>query len=130
MACKPALPSPLQTALALCAKPGQAQGSLEMARPGLEPGTPRFSGTERQAGKSVESPANRGVTGRARCTSMPVVAVGCRRVKDVTAQPRPFHGGAAVPQGPGRGASAPRVRPASLTRPCLRTPQALTSTSL
>src|ERR1035441_2829863 len=30
-----------------------------MARPGLEPGTPRFSGTRRHAGKRRKSPANR-----------------------------------------------------------------------
>jgi len=37
-------------------RPGQLS---EMARPGLEPGTPRFSGTRRRAGRSPITPANR-----------------------------------------------------------------------
>jgi len=81
-------------------RPGQAaqkssqnppeQAKQEMARPGLEPGTPRFSGTRRQAEKSRKSPANRRVAGRARCTAIPVVAGGCPWVKDVAGPPRPF----------------------------------------
>lgn len=73
---KTALPAPLQTASPHAPKPAHVQASLEMARPGLEPGTPRFSGTRRWAEKSQESAANRRVANRARGATTPVVSGG------------------------------------------------------
>jgi hypothetical protein len=61
-----------------------------MARPGLEPGTPRFSGTRIWAGKRRKSPANRRVADPRCCTSIPVDWCSCPRVKDVARPPRPF----------------------------------------
>jgi hypothetical protein len=68
-----------------------------MARPGFEPGTPRFSGTRRWAGKGHKSPANRQVADRACSTLMPVVSGGCPWLKDVAGRPRPFRTGPGHP---------------------------------
>jgi hypothetical protein len=61
-----------------------------MARPGLEPGTPRFSGTGNWRRKSQKSPANRRVADRAYSTSIPVDCCSYPRLKDVAGPPRPF----------------------------------------
>jgi hypothetical protein len=61
-----------------------------MARGGLEPPTPRFSGTAEPAGKGHKSPANREVAGRTHCAAIPVVSRRCSRLKDVAGRPRPF----------------------------------------
>jgi hypothetical protein len=87
---KTALSAPLQTASPNAPKPAHVQASLEMARPGLEPGTPRFSGTRQRHRKAPKSPANRRVAGRARRVQIPVVAGSFPRLKDVAPAPRPF----------------------------------------
>lgn len=63
---------------------------FSMARPGFEPGTPRFSGTGNWCRKSQKSPANRPVADRAYSTSIPVDCCSYPRVKDVADPPRPF----------------------------------------
>jgi hypothetical protein len=85
-----ALPAPTSTASPTSSKPAHVQAPSEMARPRLELGTPRFSGTRRNAGKGPKSPANRRVADRARCAVIPVVAGSCPRLKDVAPVPRPF----------------------------------------
>ena len=90
MAHKTARPAPSGTASSAAPKPAHVQASSEMARPRLELGTPRFSGTPERAGKDPKSPANRRVAGWAACGSIPVVAGSCPRLKDVAAPPRPF----------------------------------------
>ena len=61
-----------------------------MARPRLELGTPRFSGTGSCPRKSHKSPANRRVADRGCSTSIPVDCCSYSRVKDVAGPPRPF----------------------------------------
>jgi hypothetical protein len=61
-----------------------------MARPGIEPGTPRFSGMPAIAGKDRKSPASRDTTDRVRSAAIPVDNRSCPRVKDVADPPRPF----------------------------------------
>jgi hypothetical protein len=85
-----AVPASSQTASSALSKPVHGQASLEMARPGLEPGTPRSSGTRIWAGKRRKSPANRRVAGRARGATISAVCRGCARVKDVAGRPRPL----------------------------------------
>jgi len=92
LARKTALSAPLFSASPASSKPAHTQGSLEMARPRLELGTPRFSGTSNWCRKSRESPANRRVAGRARSVSIPVDCRSCPRLKDVAGPPRPFAG--------------------------------------
>jgi hypothetical protein len=86
-------PPPTAAVRSVAVKPRSTAGHFPMARPGLEPGTPRFSGTPRSAGKSQESPGNQGVASRGCCAAIPVVSGGSGRVKDVAGRPRPFHGG-------------------------------------
>jgi hypothetical protein len=71
-------------------KPPDLQDGKEMARPGLEPGTPRFSGTGNLCRKRQKRPANRLVDDCVCSTSIPVVAGSCLRLKDVAPAPRPF----------------------------------------
>jgi hypothetical protein len=85
-----ALPAPPRTASSALSKPVRVQASLEMARPRLELGTPRFSGTGNRHRKSQKSPANRRVADRAYSASIPVDCRSCLRLKDVAGPPRPF----------------------------------------
>jgi hypothetical protein len=66
------------------------QESSQMARPRLELGTPRFSGTGNWCRKSQKSPANRPVADRACSTFIPVDCRRYPRVKDVAGLPCPF----------------------------------------
>jgi hypothetical protein len=50
----------LKVASSAYSKPARVQASSEMARPRLELGTPRFSGTVEPAGTGHKSPANPG----------------------------------------------------------------------
>lgn len=87
---KTALRAPPQTTSPFASKPARVQASLEMARLGIEPRTPRFSGTGNWARNSHESPANRPVAGRALSGAIPVVSGSFEGVKDVAGRPRPF----------------------------------------
>jgi hypothetical protein len=61
-----------------------------MARPGLEPGTLRFSGRRGRSGEPREAAADSPIAGRPRRTPMPMVSGGCRWVRDVEPAPRPL----------------------------------------
>jgi hypothetical protein len=89
---KTALPAHPRTASPTASKPAHVQASLEMARPRLELGTPRFSRTRKPAGKNHKSPANRRVADLASSAAIPVVSRDCLRVTDVAGRPRPFRG--------------------------------------
>ena len=65
LACKTAPQEPLRLTAAAASKPGRTQDSLEMARPRLELGTPRFSGTPERRRLPPKVPANRRVRDRA-----------------------------------------------------------------
>ena len=88
---KTTLPGPPRTAQPTVSKHAHVQASYEMARLGIEPRTPRFSGTGRWPRKGQESPASRLVDIPARSDSIPVISVSSVRVKDVADPPRPFH---------------------------------------
>jgi hypothetical protein len=68
----------------------QSQGRAGMARPGIEPETPRFSGTGNRSRKRQESPANRRVADRACSAPIPVDCCSCSRVKDVAGRATSF----------------------------------------
>ncbi len=66
------------------------QESSEMARLGIEPRTPRFSGTGNWRRKRQKRPANRGVDNCVCSAAIPVDCCSYPRLKDVAGPPRPF----------------------------------------
>ncbi len=93
-----------------------------MARLGIEPRTPRFSGMRRLAANGLKSPANRQVADPAHCAAIPVFSFGSGRLKDVAGRPRPFRPG--PDRDPASGTHRARSTPSTTGRPGLRTPHA------
>jgi hypothetical protein len=79
-----------QTTLPASPKQAQVHASPEMARPRLELGTPRFSGTGNWCRKRQKRPANRRVDDCVCSTLIPVDCCSYPRLKDVAGPPRPF----------------------------------------